>query len=30
VFFDGHTEAIATWDLVDEEYGDPNCLYDNE
>ncbi len=30
VFFDGHTEVIPTWDLVDEEYGDPNCLYDNE
>jgi prepilin-type processing-associated H-X9-DG protein len=30
VFFDAHTETIPTWDLVDEEYGDPKCLYDNQ
>ena len=29
VFFDQHVEAIATWDLVNEEYDDPDCLYDN-
>jgi len=30
VFFDNHIESIPTWDLVDEEYGDPRCLYDNQ
>ena len=29
VFFDQHIEAIPTWDLVNEEYDDPDCLYDN-
>ena len=30
VFFDAHVESIATWDMVDEEYGEPTCMYDNE
>ena len=30
VFFDAHCELFPTWDMVDEEYGEENCLYDNQ
>ena len=30
VFFDGHVAGMPTWDMVDEEYGEPNCVYDNQ
>jgi prepilin-type N-terminal cleavage/methylation domain-containing protein/prepilin-type processing-associated H-X9-DG protein len=30
VFMDAHVEAIPTWDLVNDDYGDPECLYDAE
>lgn len=30
VFFDGHTEGFPTWDIVDDEYGEEKCLYDNQ
>jgi len=29
-FFDGHAEGIATWDIVNDDYYDPDCLYDNQ
>ena len=29
VFFDAHVEAFPTWDIVDDEYDEPECLYDN-
>ncbi|MFW6164141.1 MAG: type II secretion system protein [Planctomycetota bacterium] len=29
LFFDGHADGIETRDLVDDNYGDPGCLYDN-
>lgn len=28
-FFDGHVEALLTADLCDDDYFDPDCLYDN-
>lgn len=30
VFFDSHTEAVPTQDLVNYNFGDPECLYDNK
>ena len=30
VFFDGHNDGFPTRDIVDDEYGEENCLYDNE
>ena len=30
VFFDGHVEGLLTWDIADDDYGDPNCVYDND
>jgi prepilin-type processing-associated H-X9-DG protein len=30
LFFDGHVDSVVTRDLVDDDYGEPNCLYDNE
>jgi prepilin-type N-terminal cleavage/methylation domain-containing protein/prepilin-type processing-associated H-X9-DG protein len=30
VYFDGHVAGLPTWDLVDDEYGELNCLYDNQ
>lgn len=29
-FFDGHVLCLPTRELVDDDYGDPDCLYDNE
>lgn len=29
-FFDGHVEGIVTRDIVDDDYGDPGCIYDND
>jgi len=28
-FFDGHIEGLATQEIVDDDYGDPTCIYDN-
>ena len=28
-FFDGHVEGIVTREIVDDDYGDPGCIYDN-
>jgi len=28
-FFDGHVEGIPTWDIVNDDYFDPDCIYDN-
>ena len=30
LFFDGHVDGHATRELVDEDWGEPNCLYDNQ
>ena len=30
LFFDGHVQDYVTADLVDEDWGEPNCLYDNQ
>ena len=30
VFFDGHVQGFPTWDIVNDEYGEPDCLYDNQ
>lgn len=30
VFFDGHVRSILTREIVDDDYGDPDCLYDNQ
>ena len=30
LFFDGHVEAYTIRDLVEEDWGEPNCLYDNQ
>jgi prepilin-type processing-associated H-X9-DG protein len=29
-FFDGHIKGYPTWDIVDDEYGERACLYDNQ
>ena len=29
-FFDGHADAIPTLEIVNDNYGDPGCLYDNK
>jgi len=30
MFFDGHVKTIETTDVVDDLWGEPGCLYDNE
>ncbi len=30
LFFDSHVTGIETADLVDDLYGEPDCMYDNE
>ena len=30
LFFDSHTESLHTLDIIDDNYGDPDCLYDNQ
>lgn len=30
MFFDSHVQAIETADVVDDLWGEPDCLYDNE
>jgi len=30
LFFDGHVEAIHTAEIIDDNNGDPGCLYDNQ
>ena len=29
LFFDNHVEDILTLEIINDNYGDPNCLYDN-